>query len=247
MKSLIRWGAILSLVGSSWLGSSVLANLQALALSPDQIAEKLRPIPVFTITDAEGAPLVASVPGENGQDAASVAGVFMSQEDAQAFLSELRTNNPELAENVQVVPVSLAEVYELDRSSNGAEDLQFAYVPVAEEVTSAMQLLQAQGQQVQEFNGVPLFLATAGPERGYLTIEQGEQQVIPVFFSKEDLEVVLNRFQQQQPDLANSVQIQVVNLEGVIRALESSDEPQINQLMLVPPSESLQYLQSQPQ
>lgn len=247
MKSLIRWGAILSLVGTSWLGSSFLGNQQALALSQAQIVEKLRAVPVFTITDAEGAPLVASVPGENGDETASVAGVFMSQQDAQAFLTELRGNNPQLAQNVQVVPVSLAEVYELDRSSPGEEDLQFAYVPVAQQVESAMQLLREQGQQVQQFNGVPLFLATAGPERGYLTLEQGDQQVIPLFFTKEDLEVMLERFQQQQPDLANSVEIQVVNLEGVLQALESSDEPQMNQIMLIPPRESLEFLESQPQ
>jgi hypothetical protein len=44
-----------------------------------------------------------------------VAGVFISQKDAQAFVERLKKEKPELGQTVQVVPVSLAEVYKLKK------------------------------------------------------------------------------------------------------------------------------------
>jgi len=46
-----------------------------------------------------------------------------------------------------------------------------------------------------------------------LTIKQANQQVIP-FFNRE-LQTMLDRFKKQQPSLASTIKIQVVNLEGV--------------------------------
>ena len=67
MKSLVRWSATLGLVGSTLLGSVFTGNLQALALPEEQVVKTLQPIPVFTVTDAQGAPLVASVPDGNNR------------------------------------------------------------------------------------------------------------------------------------------------------------------------------------
>ncbi len=87
MKSLVRLGAILGIVGSALLGPSPIGKMSALALPEPQILEKLRSVPVFTITDAQGAPLIASVPkqGQGQTGNASVAGIFISQKDAQAL------------------------------------------------------------------------------------------------------------------------------------------------------------------
>jgi len=58
-KTLVRWGAVLGLVGGAMLVPLV-TGVRVLALPDDQIVQKLRPIPVFAIADAQGAPLVAS-------------------------------------------------------------------------------------------------------------------------------------------------------------------------------------------
>ena len=44
-------------------------------------------------------------------DGEKIAGVFISQQDAEEFINQLAIKNPELAEKVKVVPVSLEEVY----------------------------------------------------------------------------------------------------------------------------------------
>jgi hypothetical protein len=254
MNSLVRFGLVLGVFGSHLLfnpvslpwggGTALLGTASAQALTVDQIKEKLRPIPVFTITDANGAPLVATVPaGENSSDTASVAGVFISRQDALKFVENLRSRNPELANSVRVTPVSLSEVYQMnEQGRNNPEDLQFAYVPVQTQVDSARAVMQENGRSPNEFNGVPLFIARGGPDEGYLTIQRGDQQVIPMFFYKEDLQGMLTQFQEQQPDLISSVTIQVVPLEALLEAFRTDDDQFLDRIILVPPRETLEYL-----
>lgn len=248
MKSFVRWSTVLGVVGSALIGSAFTSNLPAFALPKEQVLQKLRSVPMFTIADAQGAPLVAS-PSAQGQKSKPVAGVFVSQRDAQAFLDNLKQKNPDIAKNVKVIPVSLAEVYELGQANKDKPDgLAFAFVPTKQQVDSAMALLKQGGQNVQKFNGVPVFLAKGGKQSGYLTIKRGDQQVIPLFLKKEELQGMVDRLKQQQPDLASTIQIQVVNLEGVIQTLTDSNNQELNQIVLVPPQDSVDYLRSlQPQ
>ena len=243
MKSLMRWVVILGLVGSAWIGPSLNGTMRALALPEEQIVAKLRSVPIFTITDDKGTPLIITVP--DGDKKTEVASFFISQVDALAFVEQVKSKNPDLATKVRVQPVSLAEVYQKHQAQKDKPDaLEFAYFPMKQQVDSAMTLLRQQGQEVPQFNGVPMFIATGGPEKGYLTIEQGNEQVIPIFFNKEDLQGMVSRFQQQQPDLANQVQIKVVDLEGVLETLKSSNDPQLNKIVIVPPRETIEYIKS---
>lgn len=245
MKSFVRWSAVLSLVGGALLGPSISGNMAALALPKDQVLQKLRAVPMFTIADAQGAPLVASAPGANGQKNTPVAGVFVSQQDAQTFLNGLKTKNPDLAKNVKVMPVSLAEVYELSLANKNKPDgLTFAFVPTQQQVASAVEILKQSGQKVERFNGVPVFIARGGKAKGYLTVKRGNQQIIPLFLKKEELQNMVQRLKQQQPDLASSVDIQVVNLEGVIQTLTDSNNKELEEIAIVAPQESIEFLRS---
>ncbi|CDM94020.1 MAG: hypothetical protein P5702_12795 [Limnospira sp. PMC 1291.21] len=228
------------------VGASLLGTQAAEALTLEEIQEKLRPVPVFTITDPTGSPLVATVPaGENGSGTAAVAGIFISRQDALRFVENLRNNNPELANSVEVTAVSLGEVYKMSQQSrNRPDDIQFAYVPVQREVESARAVMQQSGRSPNEFNGVPLFMARGGPDNGYLTIQRGNDQVIPMFFSKQDLEGMLSQFQEQQPDLISSVTVQVVPLEALLEAFRTDDNQFLDRIILVPPRETLEFLRN---
>ncbi len=245
MKSMFSLGAKLGIVSSAIVGSAIFGTMSAFSLPQDQIVQKLGPVPVFTITDAKGAPLVAS--NDDNKKEGGVAGVFINQKDAEAFVNQLKTKNPELAKTVRVVPVSLGEVYKLDQaSSSKPNSLEFAYVPAKQQVDAAMALLKQSGQDEKKFQGTPLFVAKAGKEKGYLTVKQADKQVIPFFFNKEELQSMLDRFKKQQPNLASTVEIQVVNLEGVIETMQSRNDTQLNQIMLVPPKASIDFVRSLP-
>jgi len=238
IKSSIRWSITLAVAGATFLSWSAVENLIAIALPEAEVLEKLDPVPVFTIADEQGAPLVAS-----GEDEAKVAGVFISQGDANEFVNQLKTENPELAEKVKVVPVSLGEVYKLAGSAEGEENaLNFAYVPQEEAVTSAKTIGEANEQPYQ--GGVPLFVARGGEGKGYLTFERNSQQVIPFFFDKAQLEEMVARFKEQEPEVAANVDIEVHPLEGVIETLETGSDEILEKIVLVPSAESIEFLQN---
>lgn len=242
MKAFVRWSAALGLAGSVMMSTLLTGVMSALALTDQQVAERLRTVPVFTITNGDGSPLVAP----QGEGQSPVAGVFISRQDAQTFLENLKDTNPELGNSVQVTAVSLAEVYELAIENEDQQGrIQFAFVPMEQEVTTAEGILRQNGQPNQEFNGVPLFFAesTTG-QGGYLTIQQGDQRVIPVFFTQQDLQAMLDRARQQEPSLGNNIRIQVTSLEGMIQLLQSGDDPDLNSILLIPPRDSLEYIRS---
>ncbi|NJL02597.1 MAG: hypothetical protein HC838_12500 [Spirulinaceae cyanobacterium RM2_2_10] len=226
MKSLVRWCATLGLAGATlWVGE--FSRMQpASALPSQQIVERLQEVPVFTITDQRGAPLVSG----------NFAGVFIHPDDAYAFIARLREDDQELASQVRVIPVSLGEIFQLDTANENQEsDLNFAYVPMREQVQRALQETQQ-----QEFQGVPLFAARGGNEQGYITLQQEDQQRIPFFFEREQLEALLARFREQQPALASTVEVEVVPLEAVLATLSESDNQQLAQILLVPSENALE-------
>jgi nickel transport protein len=103
-----------------------------------------------------------------------------------------------------------------------------------------------QSGKSEQFSGTPLFVARGGPDKGYLTIQQGDKTVIPMFFKKEELQNLIERFKQQDPKVAGTLEIQVLNLEGVIEVLRTKDDPQLNQIILSPPRESLEFVRTLP-
>ena len=246
MKSLQRWGVRLGVFSGALAGFFMGVTSQSLALPQEQIVQKLQQVPVFTIADQNGAPLVAS-----GDNNGRVTGVFISQQDAKAFVNRLKEEKPELGQKVQVVALSLGEIYQLEQQQQNqqenqqqADSLNFAYVPMEEQVQSALSVLQSQGEQVENFQGVPLFIARSSQEQGYLTVQQNGQQMIPLFFEKQQLEGMIDQFKQNQPEKASSVEIDVITLEGMVQTLEEQDDQQLNQIVLVPSQESMQFIQS---
>lgn len=235
MNSLIRWSATLGLVGSTVLAMGFGQIAKVLALPTDDVVKILQGVPVFTIADAQGAPLVALADGNK-----KVTGIFMSQKEAQAFFDQLKKQKPDVASKVMVQPVSLGEVYKLAlASANKPDGLNFAYVPVALEVETAKKIA---GQQFQ--GGVPIFVARGGKDQGYLTIQQNNEQVIPFFFEEKQIQEMVNRFKKDKPDLAATVKIDVVPLENVISTLQQSNDTMLTKIRFVPSQESLAFIRS---
>jgi hypothetical protein len=217
---------------------NIVALSKSTGLSNKEILAKLDPIPVFTIADEQGAPLITT-----GEAEAKVAGVFISEQDANDFVKELKSTNPKLAKKVSVIPVSLGEIYQLSQSEGNQEDpLDFAYVPEADEVKAAKTVAKEDGEKYQ--GGVPLFVAKGGDKQGYLTFDRDGKQVIPFFFDKQQLDEFVAKFEEQDPDRATNIDIEVQPLEGVIETLETSNDKILSQIVLVPSSESIEFLES---
>ncbi|AFY47282.1 Tic22-like family [Nostoc sp. PCC 7524] len=253
MKALVRWGATLSLVGSTLLGTVFVGNFPALALSEQQIKEKLDSVPVYLITNDKGLPLSRPLPaGQNGQKpGGSVTGAYLSRQEAQAFINELRNakgKDPkmeEMVKSLQVTAVPLGVIYQqLQQTKTDPNRLLFAFKPVDQELKGAMDLLRQSGQKVEQFRSVPIFAVRFAPDQGYVPIQLGseKEQAVPLFLSKQDALGLLNQVKPKFP----KADIQVIDVDGVIKTLQDKNDAWLNQVVLVPSPESREYIRTLP-
>ncbi len=235
MKSFRNWGLALGLIGGTLIGSGLMGIMPVLALPDNQVLEKLR-VPVFTIVNDKGESPIHEVTDPNTHVTAKITRVFISQQDAEDFLTQLKQKNPDLGKDMHVILISLGEIYKsAEENQKKPDKLTFSFIPVQQEMKLAGELLQINGNPVNTKDfGVPLFVANFGPNKGFLTISKGNESVIPFFFVKEDLQNLLEQVKKQQPDLVTSVNIQVVPLEGILQQLYSNDNPQLAKIELLP-------------
>ncbi|BAY17261.1 hypothetical protein NIES2109_14210 [Nostoc sp. HK-01] len=252
MKALVRWGATLGLIGSTLLGTVFVGNLPVLALSEQQIKEKLDSVPVYLITNDKGLPLSRPLPeGQNGQKlGGSVTGVYLSRQEAQAFIKQLQSTNkdPKMADivkSLQVTAVPLGIIYQqLQQTKNQPNRLVFAFKPVEQDVKGALELLNQSGQKIDQFRSVPIFAVRFAPDQGYVPIKltNDKEQVVPLFVSKQDAQGLLNQVKPKYP----KADIQVIDIDGVIKTLQDKNEDWLKQVVLVPSQESREYIRTLP-
>ena len=238
MKSLIRWSATLGLLGSTLIGTWFAQMPKVFALPEPEVVKVLQEVPVFTIMTDEGIPLIRTL-----EDDRNITQVFMSQQDANQFLTQLKEVQPELANQFKVQALPLGQVYRLALSINKEkESLTFAYIPMRSAVDSAKKVLSDNGEQYQ--GGVPLFVLRDGPENDIVVMEQGDKPVIPFFFEQSDIQALAEQMKKEAPDIAETVKIGVVTLEGVINVLQTDDQEMLKNIILVPSDESKKFLQN---
>jgi hypothetical protein len=228
------------------VSNALVAIAPARALPDNQIVEKLQGIPVFTITDASGAPLTATTTAADGKQS-NFAGAYFSRKEAQAFLQVLQKKDPELYKKLQIRAVRLSELYNVQFNASGDRRLDISYVPSAQQVTSALGIVQKKDRNIKNFNGVPLFVGRAGKPSGYITVDSNGKKVIPLFFDKEQLQPYIDQFKKSRPELASTAEIQVITLEGLIDSLRTkSSDPRADalysQVVLYPSREAIDML-----
>jgi len=216
------------------------------------IKEKLDSVPVYLITNDQGLPLSRPLPeGQNGQKGGSVTGVYLSRQEAQAFINQLRSTNskdPKMAEivkSLQVTAVPLGIIYQqLEKTKNQPNRLVFAFKAVDQDVKGALELLNQSGQKVEQFRSVPIFAVRFAPDQGYVPIKltNNKEQVVPLFTSKQDALGLLNQVKPKFP----KADIQVIDIDGVIKTLREKSDDWLNQVVLVPSQESRDYIRTLP-
>lgn len=241
MKSFFRNLSKLSLVSFTLLSSTFLGNFSALALPEEQVLQKLNPVPVFGLTDDQGSPLLFQV-ADNPK--AARMRVFVSPQDAQNFVTELKNKDPEIGNNFDnITPIPLGKIYQIAMENKDKDKLFFSFQAEESEVNSAVSIIEKENPSGEEWKGVPLFFATVkqNDQEAYLPTEQGK---IPLFFEKETLQKQLEQLKVSQPDIAGLVHIKVVRLEDMIGIFQSQDDNSLRNMILVPSTESIRFVQS---
>jgi hypothetical protein len=199
----------------------------ASAIPEAKAIDKIQNIPVYIITDPQGAPLEAS----NKQNPDKpIAGVFARRQDAQNFIDKtLKSQQPNLPTTLKVTQASLGDIYQRQRAAKGnrGKGLEFMYVPSDSQRAAAISLLQQQGQKIKDFAGMPVFMATKTSAQGkesYVTVKRKGKEVIPIFFSQENLQMTLSRL---YPGQSSKYKIRVEELNHLIDYMISSNDRSI--------------------
>lgn len=202
------------------------------ALTLAQIETMLQPVPFFTVTDAKGAPMIAT-PKDKSKGAV---GFFATPAAAEAFLAGVRTRNPASVAGTRVTAVSLWQIFKI--ATDPKAPFLVVFVADENEVAAARPFLKPN----QKVN-IPLFLGRNGTSNGLLTVNQGAQQVIPAFLSKKDLDELMARFQKTQSAVMKGVQVEVMDLEALLGMLQKATDPNLGKIGIMASRANLEYLQ----
>ena len=209
----------LAAIGSGLLAIVALAGPgRAAKLTAAEIEAKLRPIPMFVLTDAAGAPLMAN----------DSFGVFTDKGEADVFLRVLQAQKPELGRAVVVTAIPLSEIVRLTGPGSA---LQPEFVGPKSERDAAEAL---RAKDAGPIGNAPLFLVRAG--EAYLTVTREGRSLIPVFFSKKQADEVVARYARDKE--GGAARVDVASLESILKALLNADDPDVARISLVP-SESM--------
>jgi hypothetical protein len=233
LKSLIVPIAILGLS----LPLVTIAPLPAQALSEAQIVEKLKQVPVFTITNGTGNFLQQTVTA--GGTTRMITPVFMELKDSAAFLKKLKKDQPQQSKVAQITIVPLSEIYKLQmEAQKKADKVSFVFFPTEQQLKNA-QLLK-QPYQSNAFYPVPLFMIAIKQQDKYVTVQ--ENNLTPLFLAKQQAQQWLDRVRKKDPKLVAKAEIKVNYLHVVIADFQGKNYAGQQQLVLVPSTESVESI-----
>jgi hypothetical protein len=249
-KSLVKLAATAGIAGA--IAVSPIFTLKAEALTEAQVLERLGSIPIFTITDEKGAPLLGAVPQQPNAkpDESQLLFFFLGPDEAQMMLSQVQKSNPEVGKKAQIIVRSMNDAYQVI-NQNKDKKVLFRFIPSKASIESARTIVTAQGGTADKIPNVPVFFATGGQANnpGLLTmsIEQNgkKEQVVPFFLDKSDLQNLLDRASKEQPDVTKATQIQVASLFNVLDSMVSKDNkpnPEVDRFQFVPSRTSFEYI-----
>lgn len=250
-KSLVSLAATAGVAGA--IVVSPIFTLKAEALTEAQVLERLASIPIFTITDDKGSPLLGAVPPQPNAkaDDSQLLFFFLGPDEAQTMLSQVQKSSPEVGKKAQIIVRSMNDAYKVIRE-NKDKKVVFQFIPTKASVDSARTILTAQGIAADKIPNVPVFFAIGGQgnNQGLLTMSIDQQngkkeQVVPFFLDKTDLQNMLDRAGKEQPDIAKSTKIQVTSLFQVLDSMITKDNkpnPEVERFQFVPSRTSFEYI-----
>ena len=244
MKSNIQLSIKSKLLSAITLGGLFFQPLVAWSLPETEIVNKLENVPTFSIVDREGKPVPLKLSPKNAtanSDPAQ-AFVFINPQDATNMLQSLTQKQPELNNNLSVVPVSLSQVYEIMREAQQkkAQRPPLEIIPIISEVRSARDLKTASGENAEQI-GVPLFYASVGEGKDYMIRQDvNNNSYIPLYWTKKEVEEDIEAYKQSSPEAqSQTIEIKTIPLSQFIQTLVENDNDTVRAMQIVPSTEQI--------
>ncbi|CAN1323771.1 Protein TIC 22, chloroplastic, partial [Linum perenne] len=149
------------------LFASVSQAKQSPALSSDYVAKRLTGTTVYTVSNTNNEFVLISDP----DGAKSIGLLCFRKEDAEAFLSQVRSRRKELRSAAKVVPITLEQVYMLK-----VEGIAFRFLPDPVQIKNALEMKTSTTSS--GFDGVPVF------QSELLVVKKKNKRFFPIYFQK---------------------------------------------------------------
>ncbi|PXF47373.1 Protein TIC 22, chloroplastic [Gracilariopsis chorda] len=169
--------------------------------------------------------------------------IFFSHLDALNMLKDMQKNPG--ASDARVYIMGLDKAYEMVKAKptpsgirgSGGEEMTmvFRFYPDSKQVKAA-EGLQRKMRLSSSVQGVPVFVAKG------LTLRKGNENIVPLFLTKEDLDASWAKLRESNKHLPNSAPVAVGNLLYIIQQMESDEQPQLRNLGFFAPRASVEYV-----
>lgn len=228
------------------LGSTLALALShpAHALDDKAVLQRMDRIPVFTLINDKGQPVVATPPKGAKTDATQIIYFFLGKQELSNFQKIVQKSDPKSAKTLKPKAITLKQAMELGKQYR-KNKVTIEINPMQNSLNYALKLAQEKDKKLKVYPGVPIFTLTDKSEKNALSIKQNGQAIQPFFFDSQDAERTFGEIKKKNPDLAKNTRISVRPFQDVFTILKGmKDVKQANQIAIVPSSDSLQYARS---
>ena len=215
--------AALTLSGGIITSTVTLAAKPAVALTQEQVAERLQRIPVFILIDDKGKPLEVPLQSRSPEDPDREIAFFMSPEDAQLAWNTLRNRNTvtNLPKQVGITGGTMVDFFAM-QSANKDRKLRISLIAGRQNLIFASRLLQSEklaDDKVRALlSGIPVFYASTGADKPTFPAVNGQDgKALQVYFMDvQDLQDELELLNRRDANQAKNIKIRVTSLSALI-------------------------------
>lgn len=215
------------------------------ALERKEVFARLTQIPVFTLVNNQGSPVLVS--RKNDPSKAQYATFFFQPQDAERFQTMMQGSNPGLAKSVKLraIPLSLALQFS-DDQKNKKPPVRIDLIPRETSMDYALTLAKQIDKSVKQFQGVPVFALTDLKARQVISVRRdpSNQPSQLYFFDESDAKSFFETLKRSNPKLAKETRISAAPLENLLAGMLKIQKPaEADQLVLIGSSASVKYAQ----
>jgi Tic22-like family len=215
----------------------------ARALPEAQIIEKLRAVPIFTITMTKtpngSRDFVWESDGTSPKARLYTRG-FIGLKDAQAFLKVFQKQQPAAGKSAQVSPIPLSAIYKMQLDAKQkSKNMGFLFVPTEPQLKNALTILKEPFKNNINYP-VPLFVVTVKDKKQNIAIQRND--LTQMFFDKQEAQEWLKIAKEKNPKLAAKAEITVESLQNMLESLYKINHPRQQQIVFVPSRENAEIV-----
>eukprot|EP01026_Neomeris_dumetosa_P040323 TRINITY_DN3328_c0_g1_i2.p2 TRINITY_DN3328_c0_g1~~TRINITY_DN3328_c0_g1_i2.p2 ORF type:complete len:379 (-),score=56.46 TRINITY_DN3328_c0_g1_i2:1797-2933(-) len=197
----------------------------------DDVKRRLSTVPIYIVANDKSE--LVMVTQEVKEQQKQLGLFFFSKKDADDLLVKMKSQAPELAKSSKVVALGMDSIYEaFSKHNNPAQQYSnviFRFIPETTQVSHAIDLFRTNGIQESKFVGVPVFQAEG------LTINGETGPFVPLFFSKDDLDVAVRRAydarnRQQMAEYEGRVQKYEKQIHEIQKKMEGKEASEVRKL-----------------